>query len=185
MGGRSTRIPRPRPRRVRPRGHRDQRHHKDSSRRSGRRDAVAVSPVRQPERAEGTAGSATRRDRRRRCNDVLPVLVSGLGTTVDVVRCQEIFDYSTPVAAPPPTKAGGSYLSSRRQRIRSNQRRGGSGAPTQCSSSRELRLPGPRGTRPQHTPRCDRCSCFCATRPRRKPRCDRYSCSCASTRCAP
>jgi 2,4-diaminopentanoate dehydrogenase len=28
-------------------------------------------------------------------NDVLPVLVSGLGTTVDVVRCQEVFDYST------------------------------------------------------------------------------------------
>ena len=28
-------------------------------------------------------------------NDVLPLLVSGLGTTVDVVRCQEIFDYST------------------------------------------------------------------------------------------
>jgi hypothetical protein len=28
-------------------------------------------------------------------NDVLPLLVSGLGSTVDVVRCQEIFDYST------------------------------------------------------------------------------------------
>ncbi|WP_026313785.1 dihydrodipicolinate reductase [Actinomadura flavalba] len=28
-------------------------------------------------------------------NDVLPLLVSGLGTVVDVVRCQEIFDYST------------------------------------------------------------------------------------------
>ncbi|MEU9854673.1 dihydrodipicolinate reductase [Streptomyces sp. NPDC047974] len=28
-------------------------------------------------------------------NDVLPLLVSGLGTTVDAVRCQEIFDYST------------------------------------------------------------------------------------------
>ncbi|MGW0971183.1 NAD(P)H-dependent amine dehydrogenase family protein [Streptomyces sp. NPDC002516] len=28
-------------------------------------------------------------------NDVLPLLVSGLGTTVDVIRCQEIFDYST------------------------------------------------------------------------------------------
>jgi hypothetical protein len=28
-------------------------------------------------------------------NDVLPVLVTGLGSTVDVVRCQEIFDYST------------------------------------------------------------------------------------------
>jgi hypothetical protein len=28
-------------------------------------------------------------------NDVLPVLISGLGTTVDVIRCQEIFDYST------------------------------------------------------------------------------------------
>jgi len=28
-------------------------------------------------------------------NDVLPLLISGLGTTVDVVRCQEIFDYST------------------------------------------------------------------------------------------
>ncbi|OLT38441.1 dihydrodipicolinate reductase [Actinomadura sp. CNU-125] len=28
-------------------------------------------------------------------NDVLPLLVSGLGTEVDVVRCQEIFDYST------------------------------------------------------------------------------------------
>jgi hypothetical protein len=28
-------------------------------------------------------------------NDILPLLVSGLGTTVDVVRCQEIFDYST------------------------------------------------------------------------------------------
>lgn len=28
-------------------------------------------------------------------NDVLPILVSGLGARVDVVRCQEIFDYST------------------------------------------------------------------------------------------
>ncbi|MDI3417817.1 NAD(P)H-dependent amine dehydrogenase family protein [Streptomyces luteolus] len=28
-------------------------------------------------------------------NDVLPLLVSGLGTTVDAVRCQEVFDYST------------------------------------------------------------------------------------------
>lgn len=28
-------------------------------------------------------------------NDVLPLLVSGLGTTVEAVRCQEIFDYST------------------------------------------------------------------------------------------
>jgi hypothetical protein len=28
-------------------------------------------------------------------NDVLPLLVSGLGTTIDVIRCQEIFDYST------------------------------------------------------------------------------------------
>jgi hypothetical protein len=28
-------------------------------------------------------------------NDVLPLLVSGLATTVDQVRCQEIFDYST------------------------------------------------------------------------------------------
>ncbi|MGW7268147.1 NAD(P)H-dependent amine dehydrogenase family protein [Streptomyces sp. NPDC054842] len=28
-------------------------------------------------------------------NDVLPLLVSGLGTVVDAVRCQEIFDYST------------------------------------------------------------------------------------------
>ncbi|RPK54478.1 hypothetical protein EES43_28310 [Streptomyces sp. ADI96-02] len=28
-------------------------------------------------------------------NDVLPLLVSGLGTEVDVIRCQEIFDYST------------------------------------------------------------------------------------------
>ncbi|MEU7037489.1 dihydrodipicolinate reductase [Streptomyces sp. NPDC046237] len=28
-------------------------------------------------------------------NDVLPLLISGLGSTVDVVRCQEIFDYST------------------------------------------------------------------------------------------
>lgn len=28
-------------------------------------------------------------------NDVLPLLISGLATTVDVVRCQEIFDYST------------------------------------------------------------------------------------------
>ncbi|MFI6873908.1 dihydrodipicolinate reductase [Streptomyces sp. NPDC050400] len=28
-------------------------------------------------------------------NDVLPLLVSGLGSQVDVVRCQEIFDYST------------------------------------------------------------------------------------------
>ncbi|MEU7767461.1 dihydrodipicolinate reductase [Nocardia sp. NPDC049190] len=28
-------------------------------------------------------------------NDVLPLLVSGLGSTVEVIRCQEIFDYST------------------------------------------------------------------------------------------
>ncbi|MER5949581.1 dihydrodipicolinate reductase [Streptomyces sp. NPDC001904] len=28
-------------------------------------------------------------------NDVLPLLVSGLGTHIDTVRCQEIFDYST------------------------------------------------------------------------------------------
>lgn len=28
-------------------------------------------------------------------NDVLPLLIAGLGSTVDVVRCQEIFDYST------------------------------------------------------------------------------------------
>ncbi|WP_338693221.1 dihydrodipicolinate reductase [Streptomyces sp. Q6] len=28
-------------------------------------------------------------------NDVLPLLVSGLGSRIDVVRCQEIFDYST------------------------------------------------------------------------------------------
>jgi hypothetical protein len=28
-------------------------------------------------------------------NDVLPLLISGLGTNVDVIRCQEIFDYST------------------------------------------------------------------------------------------
>ncbi|MEV0224834.1 dihydrodipicolinate reductase [Streptomyces sp. NPDC050704] len=28
-------------------------------------------------------------------NDVLPLLMSGLGTVVDVIRCQEIFDYST------------------------------------------------------------------------------------------
>ncbi|MGW6057788.1 NAD(P)H-dependent amine dehydrogenase family protein, partial [Streptomyces sp. NPDC055189] len=28
-------------------------------------------------------------------NDVLPLLVSGLGSTIDEVRCQEIFDYST------------------------------------------------------------------------------------------
>jgi hypothetical protein len=28
-------------------------------------------------------------------NDVLPLLISGLGTSVDVIRCQEIFDYST------------------------------------------------------------------------------------------
>ncbi|MER6949428.1 dihydrodipicolinate reductase [Nonomuraea sp. NPDC000554] len=28
-------------------------------------------------------------------NDVLPLLISGLGATVDVIRCQEIFDYST------------------------------------------------------------------------------------------
>ncbi|MEU3404418.1 dihydrodipicolinate reductase [Streptomyces sp. NPDC006670] len=28
-------------------------------------------------------------------NDVLPLLLSGLGTEVDVIRCQEIFDYST------------------------------------------------------------------------------------------
>ncbi|GAA3244743.1 NAD(P)H-dependent amine dehydrogenase family protein [Nonomuraea helvata] len=28
-------------------------------------------------------------------NDVLPLLVSGLGTAIDAIRCQEIFDYST------------------------------------------------------------------------------------------
>jgi hypothetical protein len=28
-------------------------------------------------------------------NDVLPLLISGLGSTIDAVRCQEIFDYST------------------------------------------------------------------------------------------
>ncbi|MDI2130727.1 NAD(P)H-dependent amine dehydrogenase family protein [Yinghuangia seranimata] len=28
-------------------------------------------------------------------NDVLPLLISGLGSRVDVIRCQEIFDYST------------------------------------------------------------------------------------------
>ncbi|MFF1292686.1 MULTISPECIES: dihydrodipicolinate reductase [unclassified Streptomyces] len=28
-------------------------------------------------------------------NDVLPLLVSGLGSAIDAVRCQEIFDYST------------------------------------------------------------------------------------------
>jgi hypothetical protein len=28
-------------------------------------------------------------------NDVLPLLISGLGTTVDAIRCQEIFDYTT------------------------------------------------------------------------------------------
>ena len=28
-------------------------------------------------------------------NDVLPLLISGLGSTVDAIRCQEIFDYST------------------------------------------------------------------------------------------
>ncbi|MET8298077.1 NAD(P)H-dependent amine dehydrogenase family protein [Streptomyces sp. NPDC005180] len=28
-------------------------------------------------------------------NDVLPLLLSGLATTVDAIRCQEIFDYST------------------------------------------------------------------------------------------
>ncbi|MFS8197962.1 dihydrodipicolinate reductase [Streptomyces sp. CWNU-52B] len=28
-------------------------------------------------------------------NDVLPLLMSGLGTVVDAIRCQEIFDYST------------------------------------------------------------------------------------------
>ena len=28
-------------------------------------------------------------------NDVLPLLVSGLGSTIDAVRCQEIFDYTT------------------------------------------------------------------------------------------
>jgi hypothetical protein len=27
-------------------------------------------------------------------NDVLPLLLSGLGSTIDVIRCQEIFDYS-------------------------------------------------------------------------------------------
>ncbi|RFU83104.1 dihydrodipicolinate reductase [Streptomyces triticagri] len=28
-------------------------------------------------------------------NDVLPLMMSGLGTTIDAIRCQEIFDYST------------------------------------------------------------------------------------------
>ena len=28
-------------------------------------------------------------------NDVLPALISGLASTIDVIRCQEIFDYST------------------------------------------------------------------------------------------
>lgn len=28
-------------------------------------------------------------------NDILPLLISGLGTQVDVIRCQEIFDYTT------------------------------------------------------------------------------------------
>ncbi|MEU8132948.1 NAD(P)H-dependent amine dehydrogenase family protein [Streptodolium elevatio] len=28
-------------------------------------------------------------------NDILPLLISGLGTTVDAIRCQEIFDYTT------------------------------------------------------------------------------------------
>jgi hypothetical protein len=28
-------------------------------------------------------------------NDVLPLLISGLGTSIDVIRCQEIFDYAT------------------------------------------------------------------------------------------
>ncbi|MEO5875960.1 MAG: dihydrodipicolinate reductase, partial [Streptosporangiaceae bacterium] len=28
-------------------------------------------------------------------NDVLPLLISGLGHTIDVIRCQEIFDYTT------------------------------------------------------------------------------------------
>ncbi|MEU1959972.1 dihydrodipicolinate reductase [Nocardia sp. NPDC019304] len=28
-------------------------------------------------------------------NDVLPLLISGLGSTVEAIRCQEIFDYST------------------------------------------------------------------------------------------
>ncbi|CAM5432734.1 Dihydrodipicolinate reductase OS=Streptomyces alboniger OX=132473 GN=CP975_30725 PE=4 SV=1 [Streptomyces alboniger] len=28
-------------------------------------------------------------------NDVLPLLISGLGSTIDAVRCQEIFDYTT------------------------------------------------------------------------------------------
>ncbi|WP_409234349.1 dihydrodipicolinate reductase [Streptomyces sp. PA5.6] len=28
-------------------------------------------------------------------NDILPLLVSGLGSTIDAIRCQEIFDYST------------------------------------------------------------------------------------------
>ncbi len=28
-------------------------------------------------------------------NDVLPLLISGLGSTIDVIRCQEIFDYAT------------------------------------------------------------------------------------------
>lgn len=28
-------------------------------------------------------------------NDVLPLLISGLGSTIDAIRCQEIFDYAT------------------------------------------------------------------------------------------
>ncbi|WP_436772447.1 NAD(P)H-dependent amine dehydrogenase family protein [Yinghuangia sp. YIM S09857] len=28
-------------------------------------------------------------------NDILPLLISGLGTTIDAIRCQEIFDYTT------------------------------------------------------------------------------------------
>ncbi|MEU8104332.1 dihydrodipicolinate reductase [Nonomuraea muscovyensis] len=28
-------------------------------------------------------------------NDVLPLLISGLGSTIDAIRCQEIFDYTT------------------------------------------------------------------------------------------
>ncbi len=28
-------------------------------------------------------------------NDILPLLISGLGTTIEAIRCQEIFDYST------------------------------------------------------------------------------------------
>ena len=28
-------------------------------------------------------------------NDVLPLLISGLGSTVDAIRCQEVFDYTT------------------------------------------------------------------------------------------